>query len=65
MQRDLHVIYKQILVIWIKAGKPTSDTQKLVGRGGEGEQLKILQGRNLDHSVKHKISLFQNGIQGI
>lgn len=31
MQGDLHVIYKQILVIWIKAGKPTSDTQKVEG----------------------------------
>lgn len=29
MQRDLHLIYKQIPVIWIKAGKPTSDTQKV------------------------------------
>lgn len=29
MQRDLHLIYKQIPVIWIKAGKPTSDIQKV------------------------------------
>lgn len=35
MQGDLHLIYKQIPVIWIKAGKPTSDTQK-AGRGDDG-----------------------------
>lgn len=59
MQRDLHLIYKQIPVIWIKAGKPTSDTQKVRGKK---EQLKILQGHNLAHTAKHKVSLFQNGI---
>lgn len=29
MQRDLHSIYKEIPVIWIKAGKPASDTRKV------------------------------------
>jgi len=29
MQRDLHLVYKQIPMIWIKAGKPTSGTQKV------------------------------------
>lgn len=48
MQRDLHLIYKQIPVIWIKAGKPTSDTQKV----GKKEQLKILRGHNSAHSAK-------------
>lgn len=32
MQRDLHLIYNQILVIWIKAGKPPLDTQKVGGK---------------------------------
>lgn len=61
MQRDLHLIYNQIPVIWIKAGKPTSDIQKVGNK--KLKQLKILKGHNLSHSPKHKISLFQNGIQ--
>lgn len=54
MQRDLHLIYNQIPVIWIKAGKPPLDTQK-VGGGGRGkkEQLKILQGHHLAPNAKH------------
>lgn len=51
MQRDLHLIYNQIPVIWIKAGKPPLDTQKV--RGEKKEQLKILQGHNLVPNVKH------------
>lgn len=42
-QRDLHLIYKQIPVIWIKAGKPASHTQK-VREGEKKEQLKFYRG---------------------
>lgn len=50
-QRDLHLIYNQIPVIWIKAGKPPLDTQKV--REKKKEQLKILQGHNLAPHAKH------------
>lgn len=38
MQRDLHLIYNQIPVIWIKAGKPPLDTQKV--RAGKKRTIK-------------------------
>lgn len=66
MQRDLHLIYKQIPVIWIKAGKPTSDIQKVWEKKTTNKQkkpttqLKSLQGHNSVHKTKHKFSLFQN-----
>lgn len=63
MQRDLHLIYKQIPVIWIKAGKPTSDTQKVREEKKKKEQLEILQGHHLGPNAKHKVSLLQNGVQ--
>lgn len=50
MQRDLHLIYNQIPVIWIKAGKPPLDTQKVREKK---EQLKIPQGHNLAPNTKH------------
>lgn len=53
MQRDLHLIYKQIPAIWIKAGKPTSDIQK---GWRKKDRVKSLQSSNSAHRANKAIT---------
>lgn len=61
MQRDLHLIYKQIPAIWIKAGKPTSDIQKGCRKK---ERVKCLENSNSAHRANKAITsaVVRNGV---